>query len=225
MIRHSKGPPPPSLTVAAATPGMTWDGIGAETRDPIRAALVRDQGYLCAYCQRRIDPSVISDTGVHEMKIEHWIPRSAGQHHFTWSNLLGVCSGTSATTGADARIRHCDTSRGNTPLFLHPVAGQGGDPRVHVRYTGTGQVEPLAPHPRVDADIRALNLNAPHLRRGRREVLDALRERLQRQGASVHELRKIARRHKLVPGTRTPEHAELVRYYVNKKLRSLGQTL
>jgi len=52
MIRYAKSAQPARLTALAATPGIDWNALGAGDRDPIRAALVRDQGGLCAYCQR-----------------------------------------------------------------------------------------------------------------------------------------------------------------------------
>ena len=170
MICYVKGA---RLTALAATPGMTWDGLGAEDRRPIRLALVRDQGALCAYCQRRIEASDDPATGRNQMTIEHWIPRSeSAAHHFTWSNLLGVCRGTSAAI-AGARsagpARHCDVSRGNRKLSLHPVKGQGLDPRDHLRYTKAGRIESAAGDERVEADIRTLNLNAWQLVRRSRD--------------------------------------------------------
>ena len=137
MIRYAKGSPPARLTALAATPGMTWAGLGAGDRDPIRTALVRDQGGLCAYCQRRITAGEDPTTGRSQMKIEHWIPRAvSADHHLTWSNLLGVCMGVSQESADPLpghHAHHCDASRGDRTLFLHPVEGQGPDPREHLQ--------------------------------------------------------------------------------------------
>jgi uncharacterized protein (TIGR02646 family) len=228
MIRYTKGAPPVRLTSLAATPGVTWAGLGAGDRDPIRAALVRDQGGLCAYCQRRITIDEDPVTRLSLMKIEHWIPRATSpEHHLTWSNLLGVCMGASQES-ADARpgqhAHHCDASRGDRILFLNPVDGQGPDPRAHLRYTKGGEVKAEAGHARVDDDIRALNLNAWRLRRARETVFDELWKRLERSGFATGELRRVARLYRIVAGTTVPEHAEFVRYHVLKKLRSRAET-
>ena len=86
-------------------------------------------------------------------------------------------------------------------------------------------IEPIKPSPRVEADIYALNLNAPQLQRGRREVLDEVRRRLERAGYSLSALKKIAHDHRISSGTLTPEYAECVRYYVVKKLQIRGESL
>jgi uncharacterized protein (TIGR02646 family) len=230
MIRYVKGPPPPRLTELAATPDMTWDGLGAADRDPLRAALVRDQASLCAYCQRRIK----ADRS--RIKIEHWIARSAStEHHLTWSNLLGVCLGEADAEPSprsevhraptNRKELHCDTSRGDRALFLHPVQGQGPDPIAHLRYTKDGRVEAEAQdgQARVRADIETLNLNAWRLVRGRKAILDALWKRLTRAGFEVGQLRKQEQAHRVTAGTEAPEYAEFVRFHLRKKLRQLGE--
>jgi uncharacterized protein (TIGR02646 family) len=166
-------------------------------------------------------------TGVSRMKIEHWIPRATSpSHHLTWSNLIGVCMGVSQES-ADAppghKAQHCDASRGDRSLFLHPVEGQGPDSREHLRYTQGGEVTGATGHAHVEDDIRALNLNAWRLRRAREVILDGLWKRLQRSKFATDELKRIARLHRIVAGTTVPEHAEFVRYHVLKKLRSRGE--
>lgn len=211
MLHYTKGPPPKCLTDWGATPQADWDSLHAADRDQVRHNLVRDQAALCAYCQRRIRP----DDG---MKIEHWDARSTGGDHFRWSNLLGVCDGRFPGNRQCPATCHCDTERGNTPLFLHPVRGQGPSPREFLRYTGSGQV--TAEDDRAAADIRTLNLNALHLSRGRVAVLEALIDRLGRDGdwrpgALEAELRAL----ELAPGSRAPEHAESLRHHLLRWLR------
>jgi hypothetical protein len=119
---------------------------------------------------------------------------------------------------------HCDTSRGDHELFLHPVEGQGPDPRHHLQYTKGGEVRAAQGNVRVEEDIRALNLNAWRLRRAREVVFKELWERLESSGFATNDLRRFARAHRIVPGTTVPEHAEFVRYFLLKKLRSRGET-
>lgn len=227
MIRYVKGAPPAGLTMLAATPGTSWNSLGAADKDPIRAALVRDQGALCAYCQRRITVDADPATGTSQMKIEHWTPQSAPTTRpLAWSQLLGVCLGVTREAALGAPVRttqHCDTSRGDRKLFLHPVDGQGPDPRELLRYTKRGVVEPATPDARVADDIQVLNLNARRLVRAREAVFDAAWKRLERSGFAAHEIRRLEKAHRIVTGSSTPEHAEFVRYHLNKKLKALGQ--
>jgi len=226
MIRYAKGPPPTELTALTTTPGTSWDSLGSAQRTPIRDALIRDQGGLCAYCQQRIRALEHSHSGRPQMKIEHWIPRTESpEHHFTWSNLIGVCLGGAHDATSSSRhrhVQHCDTSRGNRKLFLHPVEGQGPDPRVHLRYTKAGRVERALPDDRIDGDIDALNLNAPHLVRARQTIHTALWERLERSRFATGELRRMAHAHVVAPGTEAPVHSEFVRYHLLKKLHERG---
>lgn len=234
MIRYKKGPPPAVLTtIAAARPRREWNDLGREDRDPIRAALVRDQGWLCAYCQSRIKPEDFA-AGTSQMKIEHWIPRNpdpdAGiedtDHHFLWSNLLGVCPGVSAewNTAVDRNIHHCDTSRGNATLFLHPVEGRGPDPREHLQYSKDGEVASSVQNDVVDRDIEALNLNTAPLVRARQAAFFAAWNDLKRVNFAIGALRKLEQSLRITPGLRARPYAEFLRYHVRKKIHQQGHT-
>lgn len=205
MIRYAKGTAPARLVALSATPGMTWAGLGAADRQPLREALVRDQGGLCAYCQRRIVADDDPRTGRSRMKIEHWAARAhASARQLAWTNMVGVCLGGapgSPDAGLGAGNRHCDESRGERPLFLHPVEGQGPDPRQHLRYTKNGDVLAAAIDERVESDLDALNLGAARLKRGRAAVFRALLTRLEQAGFSPQELRRLEREHRIDAGT------------------------
>jgi hypothetical protein len=136
-----------------------------------------------------------------------------------------VCLGESrdpSGTQSLSSLRHCDTSRGDRKLFLHPVQGQGGDPREHLRYTLGGKVEPAIQDERVQADINALNLNARRLVRAREAVFEALWSQLKSKGFATGELQRQLRKHEIVSGEAAPAHAEFLRYHLRKKLRSKG---
>lgn len=234
MIRYAKGPPLAALTtIAAARPRREWNDLGREDRDPIRAALVRDQGWLCAYCQSRIKPED-SAAGVSQMKIEHWIPRNPGRdasiedtdRRFLWSNLLGVCPGVSAerNTPVTRNVPHCDTSRGNATLFLHPVEGRGPDPREHLQYAKAGEVASSVQNDLVDKDIDALNLNAAPLVRARKAVFFAAWSDLKRVRFAIGALRKLEQSLQITPGVSARPHAEFLLYHVRKKIHQQGHT-
>lgn len=204
MISATKGPTPRCLTTLAATPGADWDGsVYGEQRQEIREALARDQGTLCAYCQRRARPAEGA------MRIDHWHPRTAGGEHFQWSNLVGSC----------AHQGTCDDLKGQTRLFLHPFDGHGPDPRRHLRYTGAGLVQATDDDDRVTADIRTLGLNAFHLQRGRKAALEGLTRLLDRSGFTVTGLRAELRRCEAIAGCEAPEFAGVLAHQLRRWLR------
>jgi uncharacterized protein (TIGR02646 family) len=160
VIRCEKGSEPPCLAIYRSTPGAAWPPVGKDSMT-IRAALIRDQSSICAYCQRRIanfEPA-IPPPEQRRMRIEHWWARGNDGPHFVWSNLLGCCSGRSGphpAEGVDAGPSdHCDRVRGNTPLFLQPVAGRGPDPTAYLTYGIDGVVR--AEDSRAQGDLEVLN--------------------------------------------------------------------
>lgn len=220
MLRCEKGPEPRALIGYLATPGAAWSSLRAGDKDEVRDALLRDQGHLCAYCQRRIE------NDERRMKVEHWHAQSAeGDKKDTlrWRNLLGVCLGDEAQeTGAKIGERHCDTARGNAALFLHPVEGQGRNPREHLRYTSVGEVLPAKENASVEGDIETLNLNAKRLKRARREVYDVLQTRLEKRGFTKATLSAELKAATLRPGVKSAEQCEVVRYQVQRWARRQG---
>ena len=84
MIYIQKGKEPASLTAYKKQAHAYYDGCN---KDDIRENLLREQGYLCAYCMRRIEKE--------KMKIEHWDPEDnlTELERLDYSNMLGVCLG------------------------------------------------------------------------------------------------------------------------------------
>lgn len=66
MIYIKKRTEPKSLVEHRCTPGATFDGLD---KTELRECLLKEQGYLCAYCMKRIHDE--KDT-----KIEHYRARN-----------------------------------------------------------------------------------------------------------------------------------------------------
>lgn len=80
----------------------------------IRKSLLLEQGYLCAYCMRRIDET--------NFKIEHWKPQegeSRSVHALDYNNMLAVCSG--HKKGDKGNASTCDTSKGSQHITVNPL--------------------------------------------------------------------------------------------------------
>lgn len=204
MISAPKGPAPTCLNRLMDTPGADWNSAHGDQKQAMREALKRDQGALCAYCQRRVDST---DAG---MRIDHWHPREAGGGVFEWTNLVGSCT----------HRQTCDVAKHETPLFLHPVRGRGPDPRRFLRYLGDGSV--TADDTRAAADLRTLGFNERHLIRARREVIDELRAWMKKREPTTAELlRRIAQLE--TPADEAPEQATTRAYHFRRWVRARGQ--
>lgn len=81
-------------------------------KDIVKGSLFAEQGGLCAYCMRRMQPGT--------MQIEHYLPRSSSDDAATiaYGNLPGVCPG---DKGYAEKFQTCDAHRGNTPLTVDPL--------------------------------------------------------------------------------------------------------
>ena len=67
MFYINKDKEPKSLTEYKKSKNAYFDGF--DKKDDIRQSLLDEQGYLCAYCMRRIN-------SVDEVTIEHYYPQS-----------------------------------------------------------------------------------------------------------------------------------------------------
>jgi uncharacterized protein (TIGR02646 family) len=189
MRRVSKRAQPPAELTRyrkAARDTASFDGF--PRKDVLRVALLEDQRFLCCYCMRRID--------VDGMKIEHFKPRRYTDLELEWQNLHGACDG---NEGHPRHLQTGDTSKADTEIVASPLV------ETHAKYLATGRVLfPDATHQR-DAD-EILNLNAPHLVRGRASTLDALMAALQKRLGATRSW------------TRARLEAELERYRSSPKL-------
>lgn len=109
MIYIQKGKEPASLTAYKKQAHAYYDECN---KDDIRENLLREQGYLCAYCMRRIEKE--------KMKIEHWDPEDnlTELERLDYSNMLGVCLG--HMNGQKKKDDTCDTHKGNVRIIVDP---------------------------------------------------------------------------------------------------------
>ncbi|MEY4904504.1 MAG: hypothetical protein RLZZ292_2319, partial [Bacteroidota bacterium] len=91
----------------------------SDGKDAVQKSLLEEQGYLCAYCMRRI----------HEAeKIEHWATQEASKDNenahetLDYNNMLAVCNG-KTKDGTKSGQAHCDQSRSksNRALTINPI--------------------------------------------------------------------------------------------------------
>lgn len=114
MIRINKGAEPVEWTRKKATPGF----LEYVAIPELREALLKEQGYICAYCMREI-PVNKKDPGQNEIsKIEHIKCREHHPHlQLDYNNMVICCPGFIDAT------EHCDKSKANQEItfnIFHP---------------------------------------------------------------------------------------------------------
>lgn len=168
----AKGAPPPALKAwlssenEAWTP--TWSAFGGAPKAETKAALLTEQGDLCAYCCERID--------ARRSHIEHIVPRSEATgdpgRALDHQNMVASCFGRDdedprLRRGVDAD-RHCGDHKGDVYDAARFVSPLDTSCEAAFVFTALGRVEPSAAGlDRAVYTIGVLNLNAARLRRGR----------------------------------------------------------
>lgn len=174
MIYISKGKEPRELrTYRTTTPNPTYSGF--QEKEAVKEKLLKEQGFLCAYCMQRI--------AANNAHIEHYLPQSAyPKEQLNYGNMLAVCKG--ETQG----LYHCDKTiggKGSGAILgklnpLHPSIEQ------QISYTKGGKIVPV---PSGNTDIatdleKVLNLNNERLQELRKIRLDTYMEGFRRQNGN-----------------------------------------
>lgn len=112
MILITKGTCPIELSVYARSTGASYGGIPPEVKAVTRTALLKEQGFLCAYCMNQI-----SEEGC---KIEHIVSQSRNPAmSLSYSNMLACCLG---GQNKDGKPLHCDSAKRGKTLTCTPLA-------------------------------------------------------------------------------------------------------
>lgn len=178
MRRIGKRSPGPRGLVALERRGGSYRELGEGTDNSVleakvRTALLEDQGYLCCYCMRRLDPERTV------VRIEHHEAQSSNpRRQLDWTNLLAACSGASMQR---TRTKHkavpkvpperqiCDRRKGNERISINPLT----ESVDALRYGANGHLAHPDPDMQNDLEER-LNLNVDFLVEARLSAVDAL---------------------------------------------------
>jgi uncharacterized protein (TIGR02646 family) len=192
MKHIKKQPEPQSLTAKRNTEGSIYDGPQKDWQE----ALLEEQGYICAYCMRRI--KLKRENGKPLIQIEHY--RSREKHPelgLWWANMLGVCNG---NYGIQPHLYHCDKSKGKENEQGIFVKGKViGEVELNVldpldikksenivTYSSSGKILPNTQNENLQQSIIEdldciLNLNDEKLRMQRKQAMDIAKESLEKK--------------------------------------------
>lgn len=163
MLYIQKGNEPTALSQYKSTLNANYDDFSGEPKESVRQALLHEQGYLCAYCMRRINTC----------SIEHYIPQSKDSSKaLDYNNFLGVCDGNG---NQRYQSQTCDKRRGNADISINPL---NQNDIATIYYQHDGKICSNNPDFQKDFDV-TFNLNGEtgYLKRNRKEVLDVLKRK------------------------------------------------
>lgn len=152
---------PKELTEYKKMPGANYENF--REKNAVKKGLLKEQGYLCAYCMSRIGEDEYNIES--EVRIEHY--NCQDDHpdlQLQYSNMLAVCT---TTMGKSPKDQTCDVKKGNAPIFINP---QNSHHISTIRYNKTGEISSIDSQFAEDL-TKTLGLNNGYLPANRREVL------------------------------------------------------
>ena len=197
MLAIRRGEPPAELTrnVRELLPGQrVYENLSTETRAALKNTLLKRQGYLCAYCMRRIRDA-------DHAKLEHRYPqsRSIAEGHpeqtVDYENMLLSCMGGSDASGCSRESLTCDSHKGDETISIDPCSQDDVDT---IRYYRTGEIH--STNPAFERDLcETLNLNCEEafLPQDRAKVYEAMQRAIERENPKTPDAKRAFARRKL----------------------------
>lgn len=160
-----KGSEPPSLLQYRQTQDANYDGY--HPKEPLKQALLKEQGYICCYCMQRISQE--------NMEIEHWKPESKyPELQIDYKNLLASCSGNRGKRKSD---QHCNPRKADQEITINPLYPQNCE-----NYISSSKGTIVYHDETINSQVNdILNLNLQTLIDNRKIALDAVIEVLNRK--------------------------------------------
>ena len=219
MIWIKKGREPSSLERYRQQPYASYDGY--PDKEELRAALLRDQGYICAFCMRRIE------NDHNTMKVEHWKAQSSMEKEvqkLDFRIMLGVCDG--CRSEVEYKYTTCDTHRKDAELYVNPLDKRMMDT---IKYDRNGYIH--SKDNRIEHDlIDTLNLNceqAPsRIVANRKRIYEECKQRLEalqsRGKWNVSNLQKLLQEYEKLDGGKRKAYSGVALYLIHRYLRKAG---
>lgn len=116
MIEIKKQKEPPKLVAHKKKKYATYTNMPMDVHQAVLESLMREQGFICAYCMRKI-PQKGKEPAV---TIEHIEAQSSTDIRaaLDYRNMLAVCNG---NRGNAENAMTCDARRKNVPLTVNPL--------------------------------------------------------------------------------------------------------
>lgn len=172
MIKINKGNEPAAWTQIKQTPGIAFDNAD---KTALRDALLREQGFICGYCMRRVSNTT--------SRIEHLKPQtiSIAENHpeetMDYHNMIICCNG-DIDGNNNPKAFHCDRKKGETPIHFTPFDSNAINTLSYSSKDGEIKSSDI----NYSTDInKTLNLNQPLLKANRQAKLKGVIQMLGRK--------------------------------------------
>ncbi|MBQ9641109.1 MAG: hypothetical protein IJV06_06075 [Bacteroidaceae bacterium] len=222
MILIKKGKAPAAWVEYSSTPGVDYQAI-PELYD----SLLKEQGYLCAYCMRRIPVRDRLDTDAFQVdkeerkwtkedhRIEHFKPRELYPLlKLQYANMFVCCPG---YIGGES---HCDRRKGAMEMDLSPLRQEVINTISYKSHDGTI----LSTNENWNRELNeVLNLNTPLLKLNRKSTLNGVISLLSANGKSQwsnNVMNSVLEKWKSLDGDlQRKEYCGIVIWFLEKKIR------
>lgn len=216
MLLIEKNSPPRDFITYIQQENAHFDDMPTDVKNNLRLALMKEQGYVCAYC---MSPLCVDEQNK-RVKIEHYRARTA-ENELEYMNLLAVCKG---NEGEPQKKQNCDTKKGNQVLHINPqkqadIKTIGYDRNGHI-------ISSSAEFQRDLDDVLNLNCEEGYLVENRKSALKAFQKmvlkKLAKRTATGEDWRNFAKSIRDDNGRYMP-YAGIIKWYINKKLKQLAR--
>lgn len=162
MRKIDKGPEPQEWKAYRETPGVRYQPIPS-----LVDALLEEQGFICAYCERSIphqDAPGEEDHRIDHLSTQKKARQEGDDSDLDYGNMVICCPGNIANNRA---FYHCDKYKGHKDLTISPLSAAM---MSTIRFTPTGRIKSIDSQLDGELNEGGLNLNNDFLVQHRQEA-------------------------------------------------------
>lgn len=174
MRKIDKGPEPQEWKTYRLTENVRYQSFPY-----LVDALLEEQGYICAYCERRIPHQDAPSEENH--RIDHLSTQMRAREvgdasDLDYQNMVICCPGNIAN---NKEYYHCDKAKGHKALSISPLSAAMMNT---IRFTPTGRIKSTSTILDDELNENGLNLNNDYLVQHRQEAWNAVIEMITKIG-------------------------------------------
>jgi len=171
-----KGKVPNCLTTYKKLSDASFKELDSDCKQEIRQSLLKEQGYICAYCMRLISEDWNEKLNKYKAEIEHF--KSQYRHSkliLNYKNMLAVCNG-NADESSHEQI--CDKAKSGFDkthdLFVNPL---NVNREQQIYFLNDGEI--VSDDERINYDLNTiLNLNEQNLKKDRAKLYRQIKKKI-----------------------------------------------